>query len=104
MNRHLPERDYLYISVLQADYLSGEDVVTPGGIRSLSDPAAFGQPDHYSRRVIVAAPTPANDNGGVHINSGIVNKAFYLMAKGGTHHLSSLTATGIGATSEVRWS
>ena len=32
----------------------------------------------------------------MHINSGIANKAFYLLAKGGTHHLGG-SMTGIGA-------
>lgn len=35
----------------QADYLIAEDVVRPRGIRSLSNPDLFGQPDHYSRFV-----------------------------------------------------
>ena len=36
----------------------------PGGIRSMADPALFGDPDHYSRRY-----TGPLDSGGVHINS-----------------------------------
>src|SRR5206468_12632104 len=36
---------------LKADYLMGEDVVTPGGIRSLANPAQFGDPDHFSKYV-----------------------------------------------------
>ncbi len=63
---------------LRADYLLGEDVFRPGGIRSMSDPAAYGDPDHYSRRY-----TGPADNGGVHINSGIANNAFYLAIEGG---------------------
>jgi thermolysin len=82
--------------VLQADYLCGEDVITPGGIRSLSNPAAYGQPDHYSTRFVVAAPTPANDNGGVHINSGIPNHMYYLAIEGGTNRTSGLTVQGVG--------
>ena len=35
---------------MKADYLIGEDVVTPGGLRSMANPNAFGDPDHYSRR------------------------------------------------------
>ena len=38
----------------------------PGGIRSMANPQAYGDPDHYSRRFLGTA-----DNGGVHINSGI---------------------------------
>jgi Zn-dependent metalloprotease len=52
-----------------------------------------GNPDHYTERLITTA-----DSGGVHTNSGILNKAFYLTSEGGTHHLSGVTTVGIGAT------
>ena len=77
---------------LRADYLVGEDVFRPGGIRSMADPAAFGDPDHYSRRF-----TGPEDNGGVHINSGIANQAFYLAIEGGTNRTSGLAVQGVGA-------
>ena len=77
---------------LKADYLCGEDVVQPGGIRSMEDPAAFGDPDHYSKRVLGSA-----DNGGVHHNSGIANHAFYLAIEGGTNRTSGLPVQGVGA-------
>lgn len=48
-------------------------------------------PDHYSERY-----TGTGDNGGVHINSGIANKAFFMLAAGGTHH-RGVTVQGIGA-------
>ncbi len=71
------------------DWLIGEDVVNTsafpsGALRSLQDPhngAATGdfnkgwQPRTYSERF-----TGSQDNGGVHINSGIPNYAFYLFA------------------------
>ena len=50
-------------------------------------------PDHYAERY-----TGTADSGGVHINSGIGNKAFHLAVAGGTHHRSGVTVTGIGAT------
>jgi thermolysin len=75
----------------QADYLIGEDVVRPGGIRSMSNPQSMGDPDHYSRRF-----TGTGDNGGVHINSGIVNHAFYLAVEGGTNRTSGLSVQGVG--------
>lgn len=78
---------------LGADYLIAEDIVT-GGIRSLENPAAFGQPDHYSRRALL--PLSA-DNGGVHVNSGIVNQMFYLAIEGGTNRTSGLAVQGVGA-------
>lgn len=76
---------------LQADYLVGEDVIRPAGIRSMADPAAYGDPDHYSRRY-----TGARDGGGVHVNSGIPNHAFYLAIEGGTNRTSGLTVDGVG--------
>jgi thermolysin len=77
---------------LRADYLMGEDVFRPGGIRSASDPQAYGDPDHYSRRF-----TGSDDNGGVHTNSGIANNAFYLAIEGGTNRTSGLSVQGVGA-------
>lgn len=78
---------------MQADYLLAEDVVKPSGIRSMADPGQFGHPDHYSRRF-----TGTADNGGVHINSGIANHAFYLAIEGGRNRTSGLAVQGVGAS------
>jgi thermolysin len=61
------------------------------GIRSMNNPVAFGDPDHYSIRF-----TGTADNGGVHINSGIVNHVFYLAIAGGPNRVSGQTVTGVG--------
>jgi bacillolysin len=75
------------------DWLVGEDIYTPGtngdALRSMADPTVAGDPDHYSVRY-----TGTGDNGGVHINSGIGNKAAYLLSEGGTHY--GVKVTGIG--------
>jgi Zn-dependent metalloprotease len=76
---------------LQADYLLGEDVIRPSGIRSMADPGRFGHPDHYTRRY-----TGPLDGGGVHVNSGIPNQAFYLAIEGGTNRTSGLSVQGVG--------
>lgn len=84
--------------LLVADYLEGEDVFRPyksgtlSGLRSLANPQAYGDPDHYSKRY-----TGTNDNGGVHTNSSIANHAFYLAIEGGTNRTSGLSVTGVGA-------
>jgi thermolysin len=78
--------------VMQADYAMGEDVITPGGLRSLSNPALFGDPDHYTKRYI-----GNQDNGGVHTNATIATHAFYLAIEGGTNRTSGIAVTGIGA-------
>ena len=75
-----------------ADYLGGEDIATPGGIRSMENPGLFGDPDHYSNRF-----TGPEDNGGVHTNSAIANHAFYLAIEGGTNRTSGLGGAGVGA-------
>jgi len=68
-----------------ANWLLGEDVTTPGiagdALRNMQDPGAanvaFGgqQPTHMSE---FRNLTSSQDNGGVHINSGIPNRAFFL--------------------------
>ncbi|MYL65631.1 peptidase M4 family protein [Bacillus hwajinpoensis] len=59
------------------DFLMGEDVYTPNksgdALRSLSNPEAYGQPSHMDDYYYTSS-----DNGGVHTNSGIPNKAAYL--------------------------
>jgi thermolysin len=78
---------------LKADYLLGEDLTTPSGaFRSMADPQAYGDPDHYAKRYL-----GPDDNGGVHSNSGIANHAFYLAIEGGVHRTSGLAVTGVGA-------
>jgi Zn-dependent metalloprotease len=76
-----------------ADYLIAEDTWTgvATGFRSLANPASFGDPDHYARRYV-----GPEDNGGVHINSGIPNHAFYLAIEGGTNRTSGLAVQGVG--------
>ena len=75
-----------------ADYLIGEDVLPPSGLRSLADPSAFGQAAHYDRRY-----TGGADNGGVHINAGIASHAFYLAIEGGRHADSLVPVEGVGS-------
>jgi Zn-dependent metalloprotease len=78
----------------QADWLIGAEIFTPevdaDALRSMKAPGTaynnplFGrdpQPDHMSKFVMLP-DTDEGDNGGVHINSGIPNKAFFLTAIG----------------------
>ena len=75
-----------------ADWVIGTEVFTPGidadALRSLKAPGTafdnqlFGkdpQPDHMDKYVRMS-DTEEGDSGGVHINSGIPNRAFYLAA------------------------
>lgn len=60
------------------DWECGEDVWTPkvanDALRSLQDPTKYGDPAHMNDYLYTTS-----DNGGVHTNSGIPNKACYLI-------------------------
>ena len=82
------------------DWLVGEDAI-PGGVRSLSNPAASGQsaqPSIYLGpnwfNVVGCTPSRFNDFCGVHTNSGVQNYWFYLLTIGGSQN--SVNVTGIG--------
>lgn len=82
------------LSIPNRDWLMGTD--TAGGlVRSLADPTIYGQPDRFSQ-LVVRPDTKAGDHGGVHTNSGIPNKAAYLVVNGGT--FNHLDVAGIGVT------
>lgn len=51
------------------------------GLRNMRNPKEFGDPDTYHG---TGWSTDPLDNGGVHTNSGVSNKWFYLLAMGGT--------------------
>ncbi|TMU85219.1 peptidase M4 family protein [Bacillus sp. BHET2] len=82
------------------DWEIGEDIYTPNksgdSLRSMSNPAKYGDPDHYSVRY-----TGTQDNGGVHINSGIGNKAAYLLSQGGTHYGVNVSGIGNAKTGKI---
>lgn len=79
------------------NYLIGEDM-TPsgGGIRNMQNPNQFTDPDTYLGTYWY---TGAGDNGGVHTNSGVQNKWFYILAEGETgtnDNGDSYNVSGIG--------
>jgi Zn-dependent metalloprotease len=71
----------------------GEGIAGLGPIRDMSDPTIFGDPDATDSPNYTCS---ASDNGGVHSNSGVPNKAYFLMADGGTHN--GILVNGIGLT------
>jgi uncharacterized protein (TIGR03382 family) len=94
-------------------WLVGEDIFTPatGGdaLRYMADPTADadlypkelgGSRDYYPLRY-----TGTQDQGGVHLNSGIANLAFQLLVDGGTHPQARNTirvpGIGIEAAGEI---
>jgi bacillolysin len=72
------------------NWIMGEDLGFV--VRNMATPKVAQQPDHMSAFV-----RTSQDNGGVHINSGIINNAAYLMTMGGTNSTSRQTVErGIG--------
>jgi MYXO-CTERM domain-containing protein len=67
-------------AITDATWTLGEDSAL-GVIRYMSNPTLDGvSSDHYDTRYI-----GEEDAGGVHLNSGIANLAFYLLTEGGRH-------------------
>ena len=82
---------------LSLKWLMGEDSAL-GVIRSMSNPPAYGDPDRMGSPYYY---TGSDDNGGVHINSGVNNKAAYLMVEGGIFNGRTILGIGIAKTAAV---
>jgi Zn-dependent metalloprotease len=96
-----------FISDDPGDYLMGENGQTSNiPFRSAADPHAYGDPDYYGTSdpywvdVDNCTPSWLNDYCGVHTNSGVGNKWYYLLSAGGTHH--DQTVVGIGPNNAIK--
>ena len=90
-----------YKAPTKQTWLIGEDIdkVRPS-LRSMSNPNAESQPDTYKGtywKATTTSPTSANDYGGVHTNSGVLNFWFYLLSVGGTGTNDIGSAYSVGA-------
>lgn len=74
----------------------GEDA-SIGIIRDMADPenVSFNDPDRMTSANYKTGPS---DGGGVHSNSGVNNKAAFLMVDGGTHPVTAIAVTPMGIT------
>lgn len=107
--------DIFGVAVDPSNWMLGEDIFTPAipgdALRHVDDPPRGGQPDHMDdfvtpdpngsamdRRCFAATN---QDNGCVHFNSGIPNKAAYLMAEGGTHHGLHVQGMGLSNVTKI---
>lgn len=92
----------IFPDAASGSWLVGESAVS-GALRDMATPSNGGQPGHISGYVPRSPacqgwPEPAGcDNGGVHTNSGITNRAFVLLTDG----IAGLTA-GIGRAKMAR--
>lgn len=78
------------------DWQVGEDLNVV--FRDMSDPTLYDQPAHMSNYNELGW---VDDSGGVHINSGIPNKAAYLMVAGGTFGGVTVTPIGLTKTEQI---
>lgn len=76
----------------------GEDLPSIGAIRDMSNPPAFGDPDRMGSANYATAAT---DSGGVHTNSGVNNKAAFLMTDGGSFNGQTITGLGIDKVARI---
>jgi Zn-dependent metalloprotease len=87
LGQAIDEADWLIGRELLIDVKSGSDA--PAALRSLKAPGTGYDDPRLGKdpqpadmaHFVKLANTPAQDNGGVHINSGIPNRAFYLACK-----------------------
>ena len=81
--------EHAYKADDRLNWVTGENVGANGPIRDLANPRAKNQPSNMREFV-----NTQQDNGGVHINSGIPNNAAYLMTMGGTNPFSKTKVGG----------
>lgn len=69
-----------------ANWTMGEDVFMLSGnfLRSMANPKLRENPHTYGGQYWIDPNNTSNDNGGVHYNSGVQNKWFYLLCEGGS--------------------
>lgn len=76
----------------------GEDIQLGRSLRVMKDPPRGRDPDKMTSPYYYLG---SEDNGGVHINSGINNKAAYLMVDGGSFNGYTITGMGIPKVSKI---
>ena len=86
-------------------WLLGEDVgLTPppalGAIRDMWNPNCYNDPASVTDPLYWCT---SGDSGGVHINSGIPNRAFSLMVDGGTFNGYTIAGLGLTKAAHIEW-
>jgi len=79
-------------------WLIGEDLLGTGVLRDMQHPPAYGDPDRVRSPYYYSGP---GDEGGVHSNSGIANKAATLLADGGSFNGKTVRALGLTKTAAI---
>ncbi|MFZ5981520.1 MAG: M4 family metallopeptidase, partial [Candidatus Zixiibacteriota bacterium] len=87
-------------------YIGENGVINGNGFRLMAYPAVYGDPEIYGEDdpnwvdVENCTPSDYNDYCGVHTNSGVGNKWFYLLSDGGEN--LGVTVTGIGVANAIQ--
>ena len=82
-------------------WLVAEDSGAFGGaIRDMWNPECLGDPGRVTSPRYHCAES---DNGGVHVNSGVPNRAFALLVDGGTANGVAVTAIGLTRAAHIYW-
>jgi len=91
-----------YVKGSGGNYLIGEDAGGGQALRSMQRPTNYGNPGAYKDSYWF---TGAQDNGGVHYNSGVQNHWFYIVTEGdsGSNFLGKVyNVKGIGQTKSAK--
>ncbi|GAG54953.1 unnamed protein product, partial [marine sediment metagenome] len=81
-------------AVADGNWTVGEGRIGGGGaFRSLAHPTSYGDPDYMTDYVWTSG-----DHGGVHTNSGIPNKAAYILAVGQSGNPNQVSVNGVGTS------
>lgn len=89
-------------------WMLGDELYTHGSLRSMSNPKEQGQPDTYGGEFWIDPANVGYDNGGVHMNSGITNYWYYLLAEGGEgvndlNNSYSIKAIGLAKAEKIAY-
>ena len=99
MGEYIDQGDGLGTDTPAVRWKLGEDLPI-GAIRDMKHPARFGQPDRMTSSLYTADPHES-DSGGVHGNSGVANKAAYLMTDGASFNGQTTVGLGIDKASAI---
>ncbi len=90
--------DQVYGTGASNPWLMGQAISPGGAIRNMSNPPASGDPDKMTSPNYNVG---TSDNGGVHTNSGVNNKAVYLMTAGGSFNGYTVASLGISKVAKI---
>ena len=74
------------------------EALSVGPIRDMSDPPVFSDPDRVQSALFAG---DASDSHGVHTNSGVNNKAAFLITDGATFNGQTITGLGTDKTAQI---